>query len=68
MTVIIHLELNHDALIEVQLSEFKCICWSDEVQFTETAEKVRNFIWGDSRAILALDEKETLKEISSDRL
>lgn len=68
LTVIVHLELNHDALIEVQLSEFKWICWSDEVQLAETAEQVRNFIWGDDRAILALNEKETSKEISSDRL
>jgi hypothetical protein len=38
LTVIIHLELDHDTLIEIQLSEFKCICWSDEIQLAETAE------------------------------
>jgi hypothetical protein len=59
LTVVIHLELNQDSLIEVELSKFKWSGWSDEVQFAETAEQVSYLLWGDDGAILALDEEQT---------
>jgi hypothetical protein len=59
LTVVIHLELSQDPLIEVELSKFKCAGWSDEVQFAETAEQVSYLLWGDYGAILTLDEEQT---------
>lgn len=65
LAVIVHLELNHDALIEIQLSELKGICRSDEVHFTETVEQLSNFICGNGWAIFALHEEEASKKLAS---